>query len=367
MPDKIRVFLVEDDEGAAETCQATIKSKFPQVEVEVEGDFQKALDRVKSVGTDILVLDLYEDPVNQPEGQPIWKQIWTTNFCPIIFHTAHERPEDPALPEDHPFVRFIQKGPGSDDQVARDVEHFLPHVSAIRSVIEEIGTVVQNVLKDVSPQIWKSQSTPQYDETLMRSARRRVAAMMDLKTLLTDKQMQNWEQYIVPPMTSHPLLGDLILIDQMEPTQPASYRLVLTPSCDMVSGRQKVKQVLVARCIEISHYVRSTGLLDSKDDTKQQRLPSFLTQDQCGGCIPLPEYPDVVPLMAADLRDLELLPIEEIAGPQSSTAKYRIVASIDSPFRERIAWAYLQLAGRPGVPDCDMQVFIDAIIRATKS
>jgi hypothetical protein len=141
-------------------------------------------------------LDLYEDPSDEPQGQPIWTQIWTTRFCPIIFHTAHEPPEDPPIPEDHPFVRFIRKGSGSDAQVAQDLESFLPHITAVRNLVDELRSVVQSVLKFLSPQVWQSVRPEVYDETLMRSARRRVAAMMDFNTLIADQQMQNWEQYL---------------------------------------------------------------------------------------------------------------------------------------------------------------------------
>jgi hypothetical protein len=128
----------------------------------------------------------------------------------------------------------------------------------------------------------------------------------------------------------------------------------------MVKGRTKVNQVLVAKCVGVDRYLQAASLAaNTREDRKRDKLESLLTLDQCGGFLPLPEFPRAVPLMAAALRDLELLPLDEIS------TKYRIIASIDSPFRERIAWAYLQVAGRPGVPDCDMTVLIQAIINAT--
>lgn len=369
MADAIRVFLVEDKKDEAEICLSTISTKVPQVEVVVEGNFRTALERFKSVGADVVVLDLFEDPSDEPQGQPIWTQIWTTRFCPIIIHTAHEPPEDPPLPVDHPFVRFVKKGPGSDEQVANELASFLPHMAAVRIVVDEIRAVVQTVLQFAAPQISKSPIKPEaYDETLMRSVRRRVAAMMDLRTLRTAQQMQNWEQYIAPPLTDHPLLGDLVRLRDGDPDKSKSYRLVLTPSCDMVSGRARVKNVLAAQCVGIDQYLRGAQLApNTSEEKKRERLPRVLTEDHCGGIIPLPGFPGVVPLMAASLRDLELLPLEEIGAQDAGETKYRIIASIDSPFRERIAWAYLQVAGRPGVPDCDMEPLVEGIIRATRT
>jgi CTP synthase len=59
--------------------------------------------------------------------------------------------------------------------------------------------------------------------------------------------------------------------------------------------------------------------------------------------------------MTACLRDLELIPITEIFSTEEPSPKYERVVSIDSPFREQIAWAYLQIAARPGMPERDAE------------
>ena len=63
--------------------------------------------------------------------------------------------------------------------------------------------------------------------------------------------------------------------------------------------------------------------------------------------IPFPRLNGHIPLMAANLRQLELIPFDKLKDD------YERKASIDSPFREMVAWAYLQTAGRPGLPDRD--------------
>jgi hypothetical protein len=37
------------------------------------------------------------------------------------------------------------------------------------------------------------------------------------------------------------------------------------------------------------------------------------------------------------------------------------VASVDSPFREQIAWAFVQIAGRPALPDRDLESWVQEI------
>ena len=63
--------------------------------------------------------------------------------------------------------------------------------------------------------------------------------------------------------------------------------------------------------------------------------------------------------MMADLRDLEIIPIGDIGVDNKPFLR---VASIDSPFREMVAWAYLHTACRPGLPDRDFKAWRDEII-----
>ena len=60
--------------------------------------------------------------------------------------------------------------------------------------------------------------------------------------------------------------------------------------------------------------------------------------------------------MVANLKNLRLIPLKEI--PE----KFDRVASIDSPFRELVAWSYLQIACRPGLPDRDFSTWAEEIL-----
>jgi len=76
-------------------------------------------------------------------------------------------------------------------------------------VEDEVHAVLQTVIQDTAGTIWKipGQKTP--SQTLMRSARRRVGAMMDLKQLVSGESVLCWEQYIVPPLEADLLMGDI--------------------------------------------------------------------------------------------------------------------------------------------------------------
>jgi len=62
--------------------------------------------------------------------------------------------------------------------------------------------------------------------------------------------------------------------------------------------------------------------------------------------------------MAADLRQLELISFDKI----SEEAEFVRVASMDSPFRELISWAYMQTGCRPGLPDRNLDDWCDEIV-----
>ena len=76
----------------------------------------------------------------------------------------------------------------------------------------------------------------------------------------------------------------------------------------------------------------------------------------------MPACSKLLPHMAVSLRDLELLPYDDILPPGGGEAKYERLASIDSPFREQLAWAYLRVGSRPGVPDRDIETWAEDVL-----
>lgn len=66
--------------------------------------------------------------------------------------------------------------------------------------------------------------------------------------------------------------------------------------------------------------------------------------------------------MAANLRDLQLVPMQQIGNG----TEFSRIAAIDSPFRELVAWAYLQIACRPGLPERDLSSWAKEIIQAVQ-
>ena len=105
----------------------------------------------------------------------------------------------------------------------------------LQSVTQEIDAVTGSVLRDVSHHVFTAVDGPQERrDMLLRAARRRVAAKMDDSLLAVAASLSPSEQYLHPPLASHLLLGDILRINDSPPADTSSYRLVITPTCDLV-------------------------------------------------------------------------------------------------------------------------------------
>jgi CheY-like chemotaxis protein len=366
----LNVLIIEDNPVAAETLERGLKERFNDIEIGVQEDFDNALSLLTSHSTpEILILDLYEDgfTLEDLSGQKIWETIWRETFIPIVIYTAGAVALQPDPPQDNPFIRIISKGEGSDLMVADYIESIEPYVQSLRAVRNEVNSAMQAVLKESSQAIWKlvGEDVIERSAILVRLTRRRLAAMMDMHALLETGILKGWEQYIFPPLEQNLLTGDILFLCGEDPTDPSSFRLVLSPSCDLVvrsGGGAKLDRVLVAKCELIDKYlecVRSSGRI--KKGKIAEALPRFLSQPHIGGYIPLPALEGIIPAMAANLRDLDLIRMEEISPQEGTDPKFCRVASIDSPFREQIAWAFHSISGRPGIPLRDLDEWAEEI------
>jgi hypothetical protein len=132
---------------------------------------------------------------------------------------------------------------------------------------------------------------------------------------------------------------------------------MLTPSCDLPrppTGIAKVEAALVCHCVPFVEFIKAAKASHSKKEEFKSGMSTALTRAHVNGFLPLPSYHEQIPSMAAALKSLELIPLGDIGEQQ----KYKVVASIDSPFREQISWASIEVQGRPGVPERDLEVWI---------
>ena len=317
-------------------------------------EFYEAEEIIRTSRPDIVILDLLsgESGIGEMTGWETLDFIWQEHFCPVIVYSAFADQAPKNDYDSNPFVERVKKG-ADFNEIRSIIEMFRLHMQVIKEAEKEVRSCFAKVMRDIAPYAFETFSdSRQRVEKIKHAGRRRIAALMD-EPLGGDAKLAPWELYLFPPISSDIQMGDLLVEKGADRNNPNAFRVVLTPSCDLVStGRNpKVENVLAAKCCSMKVGLKSTPLSRIAPDKIQDELPrGLLNQGYQGTIIPFPSLPRHIPTMAADLRDLYLIPIGAI-GNVNSEKEFLRVASIDSPFREMIAWAYMQIACRPGLPD----------------
>jgi hypothetical protein len=374
----IRLLFIEDEKSSVapvilhlngdkpfDDCKACgiihLRSGPVSYDCKVSG-FTTAQGDLQELQPHIVILDIVDAGMTgnaQPAGNSILDFVWKDHFCPVLVYSAHLDQLAVGEWSNHPFVKIVQKGSGSEKKLEEILMHFNPHITAIRDSERFMRNAFASVMRDVAPFAFSAYTNEdQRKKVILRSGRRRVAAMMD-ETRLGDK-LASWECYIHPPVSNNLTLGDILMLKSGTTTDPSAFRVVLTPSCDLVKDEKreaKVKEALVAKCIPAKE-----GVDEIKEGCQLQanklleKLPTLvLSQGFYQRFIPFPELKEKIPPMMADLKKLELIPLEHILPEPDN--KYSRVASLDSPFRELVSWAYMQTACRLGLPDRDFKAW----------
>ena len=372
----MKFLLVDDDFDSVESLIDLMKEN-PRNEVIYEKDFRKATEKIKSDRPDVIVLDRIEGELTDhiDKGSEVLsfisKEYWKKHFCPVIVYSAMaeviENEEDEY--KEHPFIHYVNKGFGSDDKVMKKLAEIEPHIGILGEVEEYVYETFSSVMTEVAPYVFEEYTdAAERIDVMKRAARRRLAAKMDELSSGSYK-LAPWEQYIFPPISEEIRLGNILMkkSDTSDGLDPNAFQLVLTPSCDLETGggerERKVKKVLVSQCCSVQEVLQKAlaliNIIEDKETTKKEKkkkkMEAFLNAGYSNGIIPLPKLEGRIPTMAADLRRLELIPENDIEK------NYKIIASLDSPFREMVSWAYMQIAGRPGLPERDFDAWYKEI------
>lgn len=358
------VLIIDDDPVYHELLTEAIQSQFEGIVCNCELDFDKGITRVAIERPDAVILDLMEG-LNSPNrpGERTWRSIWNGNFCPIVIYSGTDADIEPPEYKGHRFVERIAKGDGSIPRVTASLQRFAPFADAVRSLRAEVDAVIHKVLRDTAGE----GHMPMDDAShLLHAGRRRIAATMDDPTITSSRAVASWEQYLIPAMGESPLTADVLLKRGAAKDNAGSYRVVLSPSCDLARGG-KVKSVLAAVCHPVKVMLdKFRSSVKPKDETEllKQLSQLVLTQGSWNGWMPLPSFAGVIPASVANLKDLEVIAFASIGPIDSTTHEFLRIASIDSPFREQVAWAYLTTAARPGMPERDLKPWAEELVNA---
>lgn len=349
------ILIIDDEPSITKLLKSHIEEGIPETTCHIENDFSRSADLIASLRPDAIVLDLMEGNRSTIRpGEQYWENVWKETFRPIIIYTASDADLQPIVPPSHPFVLRIRKGSGTLAKVVDGLKEFAPAIRSMRELRNEIDAVIHTVLRDTVGGGHMPMDDPAY---LLHAGRRRIAAMMDSPTITTRRDMKSWEQYLIPAIGNSPLTADLLRVSGARWDDPTAYRLILTPSCDLVKGRRNAC-FLTARCESVAQLVEKCQL-SSKASRRKENINKIvakaLTRGEIAGLLPLPGFPGRLPNMAADLKGLEVISWDSVGSADPQGKSFDRIASIDSPFREQVAWSYLTIAARPGMPERDLE------------
>ena len=366
----MKVLIIDDNKDVRETLRETLQEQGVDLDgwCVKEADFNQVTDLLRTFRPDMIVLDLVVGAPQEgdPIGNEIFKKIREIWFCPIVVYSgAVARKEF-----EHPLVKTVDKGGNSDIKVLECLNAFWPIAERIYLIHSNFDEKIRSALHDSARHLPDSFHPTDDSQVLMRAVRRLVAARIDTgasEELGEGAPLKAWERFVVPPLGKHLLTADLLRRKDKDWKDEEAFRLVLTPSCDMVwreteEGKLDVNadQILVA-CCEPLERLGNVELTSGKGLSRKQeeKLDNILTEGMTNSHIPIPTLKGCIPVMAANLKRLELIGWDKLCmEPEVSKeggvgCLYARVASTDSPFREMVVWAYLRVSGRPGLPNVD--------------
>ncbi len=360
----LRIFIVDDKKEDVIPVQEELKSQL-DIEASIFEDFAEAKSEIAHLRPHLVILDVFRGASfagGEKAGEAVYEELWSHHFCPVIIYSAMPEALESSDGIPHPLVVKEKKGSGSELRVVESVRGLLVPITALESLRVEVDGKISRTLKLLARRILgEAGALDDRGDFLVRASRRRIAAEMDIG--LETEKLASWEHYVFPPIGDSPMLGDVLRDRNGDPNDPKTYSIILTPSCDLVrsgSRAPKVDNVLLARCADLSKLKEDIDLsLKDKKNPRGKLLP-YLRQGHTPTCLALPALPNTFPSMAAQLKVLELVDVSDIGN--GNDYQYERIASMDSPFRETVAWAYVQVTGRPGLPDRECETWADEII-----
>ena len=334
-------------------------------------DFDESSKIILDFNPDIIVMDWMYDVENIDRGEPIFKEIYENGFRPtIIFSAVADTIDLPDYMKNTPLIEIIKKG---DEQIVINrINEWEPYISAVKNLRSEMNNALLTSIQVVD-NFMKMEKYPG-DDVLKYMLKKRTTFYFDKEYI--GNIPPAWIQYEYPPIHDTLLVADIIRIYSDKTNingvgKPDEYRIILTPSCDMARAKNGFI-ILVAKCKEANMFSDDAQISgeELKDENivtaKREKLIHSLNTGYNHSKVALPLLPNKIPYMTIDLRKLEQIRIGDIAKSEKEikeNTKYYRVASVSSPFREQIVWAYMINSCRPGMPDRDMFTWAEGILK----
>lgn len=343
-------------------------------------DFDQCYKEIMLFDPDVVVLDWAQNPGDDSGGN-VLKSIWTNGYRPVVIFSGII--DAFSLDDEYRNSKLVEvHNKGDEEPVLSFLNKYIEYYGALSSFREDMGKSVIEAFKALEP-IQNSSMEYPGEEVIKYILSKRAVSFFDFQE--SENLLPPWAMYIYPPVLKKNLsVCDIIRRVETNTISEgigghSEYRIVLTPSCDMVANETRevrTTEVLCAKCVEINKFAKEFGKISGESNKVRKnvdRMKSFLNAGYKDNLVPLPPLEGVLPNLIVDMKSLETNSLNKIAASleeyRQNPANYDYirVCSIDSPFREQIVWAYLHNACRPGVPDRDMYAWIDMIARESST
>lgn len=359
----MNVLIIDDQQESVKGIKDFCEEKTWNVNVI---NFENVYEQIVKFNPDIIVLDWREDADQMDVGGDILDNIWMNGFRPTVVFSANA----PVISIDDKLsksklLKLIPKG--DEEPVIEYLVENEKFVTALSDYRSEIGSAIIDVLNAVP--VFHKEDYPG-DDVVKYILSKRTAAVFDVQ--YGESLAPAWVQYTYPPIVESLCVCDILRVvskdkDYNVKGEPEEYKLILTPSCDMVPGRAKVTHVLCASCFSKDKF-HDIPLADEPKEKHIDKVNNNLNlgyNNKHFNLVALPGFSNVLPYMTANLKIIELVDLSKIAlsvEKISEETEYVRVVTIESPFREQIVWAHMQNSCRPGVPERNTKLWAKEIL-----
>jgi hypothetical protein len=236
-----------------------------RLQVETLNNFGDALNELEVRRFGLLLLDVqlgpYSGTPDEEAGITTLQAIRQRRFVPVVFYTG--------LPHlvrhlATPLIQVVEKTEGLPRLLESLNSIFATRLPAVnRALIRHLETIQREYMWDFVANHWEQLSdTSDHTSLAYLLARRLVTSLsgsgiQQLARDLGDStgaaaaegHVHPMRYYVIPPVELAPLAGDIY---QGQGGEYNGYWALLTPSCDMVTGREKAELVLLARCLPLT-------------------------------------------------------------------------------------------------------------------
>jgi DNA-binding NarL/FixJ family response regulator len=334
----MNILVVDDEKDIFNSIQLRLK-KQKNIQILPRCDFDNVIKNMDIYKVDMIILDLSNGIDRDTEaGKIIINNIYKHSFLPVIIFSGFSDDFDNPF-KDNYFIKTVKKGKTGITELRKAVKEFLPFIEKQILVSKELSTDISEIYRNTYQKLIsnaKLKNVNTKSEIFTRLMKRRLAASIDEAS--DDSRINAWEIYLYPCLGNEYLTGDILRKKRSTKNDPTSYKIILSPSCDLQKGQKPIQNVKVACFKNIKDNFSKNNLKISRlRDTSPNRFMFFHKLEG--------EFPHMV----CDFKEIEIIKFTDL------NKYFERIVSIDSPFRESIVWADITINGRPGLPDrnCD--------------